>query len=586
MTQANSEDAASARKVAGLASATQSRRSFLPKDPVLFAVKIIVILAMLMLAVPILSLLFTSLTGEDGLTFSNFVLVTEHKQFWPAMQNTAIVGFGTVFVLIFFTVPLAWIYTRTDLPRKNIMLALITINVAIPSFLVAMGYIFIFNPTNGVFNELWRAVFGPGPTPFNVYTIGWIFFLQGVALSAPAFFMMVPTFQGIDTSLEEAAAANGVSKWTAAFFIALPLASPAILAVACYYFIIAVEMFDYAGMLGTPVRTYVAATLLYGFIHDGSTLPRYAEGASLGIIMAAAALLLAFAYLWAVRNADRFVTLTGKRRLQAPIKLSKVGRRLAWGFVATYFIIGTGLPLLMLVWASGIPFLRAPSMEALQQWNFQAYANVMPMIPGLLKNNLLLMLVVPTIGVTLAACMAWVGTRFKNRIRKGIDMAVMVAVAVPSIVGALGFLFFGLRVNSYVAIYGTIWLIAIAMAARYITWANRTVTGSMMQLHPEIEEASIVSGVRKGNGFFFIVLPNVARSLVISWFWLALLSMRELTIPIMLSRRGTDVFSTAIWGLNTSGITDEAAALSVILAGMILVMVIVFHFISNKWTPQ
>jgi iron(III) transport system permease protein len=395
--------------------------------------------------------------------------------------------------------------------------------------------------------------------------------------------MMVPTFEGIDSSLEEAAAANGVRRWRTAIHIVLPLASPAILAVAAYYFIIAVEMFDYAGMLATPARTYVASTLLYTFIHNGSGLPRYAEGASLGIILAGLAMILAIVYLYCVRNADRYVTLTGKRKQQAPIQLSRKGRRWGWAFITTYFVIGTGLPLLMLLWASGMPFLQIPSWGAIKEWDFEAYHRVWPMLPLLLKNNVILILTVPTMGVAMAVCMAWVGTRFKNRMRKGIDIAVMVAVAVPSIVGALGFLFFALNVNGAVAIYGTIWLIALAMTARYLTWANRTISGAMMQIHPEIEEASQTSGVRRGRTFVYVVLPNVARSLFISWFWLALLSMRELTIPIMLSRRGTDVFSTTIWGLNVSGVTDEAAALSVILAGIILVMVVLFHFISTKW---
>lgn len=557
--------------------------SFLPRDPLLVGVKVVIILAMLLLAIPVFSLIWTSLSGDEGLTLEHFGTVAEHPQFWPAMLNTVYVGFGTVFVMILFTVPLAWIYTRTDLPRKNVMLALITINVAIPSFLVAMGYIFVFNPSNGLMNELWRGFVGERQTPFNVYSLGWVILLQGVALSAPAFFMMVPTFEGIDSSLEEAAAANGVKRWRAALSIVLPLASPAILAVAAYYFIIAVEMFDYAGMLATPARTYVAATLLYAFIHDGSGLPRYAEGASLGIILAGLAMILAIIYLYCVRNADRYVTLTGKRKQQAPIKLSRKARRWGWSFVTTYFVIGTGLPLLMLLWASGMPFLQIPSWETLSEWNLNAYRNVWPMLPLILKNNLILLLTVPTLGVAMAVCMAWVGTRFKNRMRKGIDIAVMIAVAVPSIVGALGFLFFGLTVNGTVAIYGTIWLIALAMTARYLTWANRTVSGAMMQIHPEIEEASQTSGVRRGRTFVSIVLPNVARSLFISWFWLALLSMRELTIPIMLSRRGTDLFSTTIWGLNVSGVTDEAAALSVILACIILVMVVLFHIISTKW---
>lgn len=560
-------------------------RGIIPRDPILAIVKVIIVVAIALLAIPIISLIVSALSGEDGATIDHFIAVTEHPQFWPAMRNTAISGVGTVIVMTCFTVPLAWIYTRTSLPKKNLMIALITVNVAIPSFLVALGYIFIFNPSNGVFNVVWRIISGATDSPVNIYSLGWIVFLQGVALSAPAFFMTVPTLQGIDTSLEEAAAANGVRRWKAAVFIVLPLASPAIFAVAAYYFIIAVEMFDYAGMLGTPARTYVAASLLYSFIHD-STLPRYAEAASLGLIMAVLAMFLAFAYLYAVRNADRFVVLSGKRREQVSIQLTRNGKRWAWGFVAFYFTVGTGTPLLMLVWASGMPFLQVPSLEALKGWNLTAYANVWPIVPGLLKNNLKLMLVAPTIGVILAACMAWVGTRFKSRLRKGIDITVMLAVAVPSIVGALGFLTFALMVNRYIAIYGTIWLIAITMAARYLTWANRTISSAMMQIHPEIEEAGLVSGIRKGRTFVSIVLPNVARSLLISWFWLALMSLRDLTIPIMLSRRGTDVFSTAIWGLNSSGVTDEAAALSVILALFVLLFVGCYHVITTKWVVQ
>jgi iron(III) transport system permease protein len=546
----------------------------------------VVLIAMVLLAIPILSLISRALVGDDGFTLSHFTAVFDHPQFWPAMRNTAISGLGTVVVMICFTVPLAWIYARTDLPRKSAMLAMITVNVAIPSFLVALGYIFMFNPSNGVFNEIFRAITGTGDAPVNVYTLGWIIFLQGVALSAPAFFMMVPTLQGIDTSLEEAAAVNGVRRWKAALFIVLPLASPAILAVAAYYFIIAVEMFDYAGMLGTPARTFVAASLLYAFIHEGSSLPRYGEGASLGLIMAFLAIILSLIYLRAVRHADRFVVLNGKRREQVSIALTKGGRRMAWGFVSIYFAIGTGLPLLMLIWASGLPFLQVPSWEAAQSWNLNAYLNVLPMLPTLIKNNLILMLVVPTIGVILAAALAWIGTRFSHHWRKGIDATVMVAVAVPSIVGALGFLAFAISFNKYIPIYGTIWLIAITMAARYMTWANRTVSSAMMQIHPEFEEACKTSGILRGRTFISVILPNVARSLVVSWFWLALMSLRELTIPVMLARRGTDVFSTAIWGLNTSGVTDEAAALSVILAVLILGLVTVFHLILTKWKIQ
>jgi iron(III) transport system permease protein len=560
--------------------------SYFSTDPILRAVQVFVILAIILLLIPILALVLTAVSGDSGFTLDNFRLLFQHSQFWPTTINTMINGVGTVIVMVVFTVPLAWLYTRTDMPGKNLLVAFVTINVAIPSFLVALGYIFMFNPSNGVFNVMWRSVMDSSVSPVNVYSLGWIFFLQGVAVTSPAFFMLVPTLQGIDSSLEEAAAANGVRRWKSALHIVVPLVIPALVAVSAYYFIIAIEKFDYAGMLGDPAHIYVAASLLYNFIHNASTFPRYGEAAALGVMLAGVALVLSFIYLWAVRNADRFVVLTGKRREQVPIKLTPRGRFLAWSFIWLYFAVGTALPLMMLIWASGMPFLKVPSWSSLHDWNLDAYWNVLPLVPELLKNNLILMLVVPTGGVILGACMAWVGTRFKSWMRRGIDVTVMIAVAVPSIVGALGFLTFGLSAHSYFPIYGTIWLMAIAMVSKYLTWSNRTITGSMMQIHPEIEEAATVSGVRKGRIFTSIILPNVARSMFIAWFWLALLSLRELTIPIMLVRDGSDVFATVIWNLNGSGVTDEAAALSVILAVIILAMVGVFQVITTKWKIQ
>ena len=52
--------------------------------------------------------------------------------------------------------------------------------------------------------------------------------------------------------------------------------------------------------------------------------------------------------------------------------------------------------------------------------------------------------------------------------------------------------------------------------------------------------------------------------------------------PVM-ARPNTAVLATAIWGLNSAGNADVAAAMSVILVGIILVMVFLFHQIAGRW---
>ena len=558
----------------------------LPRDPIALVIRVLVAVAVFLLAVPIFALLSSSLSdvqSSDGsLTLANFQAVLAHPLFAPVARNTLTLGAGTVVVMLLFAVPFAWLFARSDLPRKDLLLALISVNVAIPSFLVAIGYIFLFNPSNGLANQFARDAFGLTNAPFNIYSLGWMIVLQGAALAAPAFFMIVPCLQAIDVTLEEAAAASGVRRRATALRIVLPLAAPAILAACAYYFIIAIEMFDYASMLGMPARIFVASTWLYQMINGATGLPRYGEAAALGLLMAAGALLVSLVYLWSIGKAARYAVVTGRRRRQQTLRLNAAAKIAAWAFILAYALFSFALPVLTLLWASGQPFMQLPTSLALSRWSLEAYHEAFAQLPPLIYNNLVVMLAVPTISVALAACVAWAGARLQTQVRRGLDLFVMMAIAVPSIVSALGFLYFGLAIYRAIPIYTTVWLIVLAMSTRYLTWANRTISSNLLQVHPEIEEACATSGVRPGPTFVCVLLPTIGRALLYSWFWLALLSLRELTIPIMLARPDTAVLATAIWSLNAAGNPDVAAAMSMILVCITVVMVFLFHKVAGQ----
>lgn len=572
-------------------SGSTSFSSFLRRrDPLLWIVGVAVFCAAALMLIQIATLLASSvkvglLLDPGGLTIANFRTVLTHRLFLPTLWNTVLLGIGSVAVMLCFAVPFAWLYTRTDLPAKSALLVLMTVNIAIPSFLVALGYIFLFNPSNGLGNELVRSILGNDSPLFNIYSIGWMIALQGLALASPAFFMIVPTFQAIDVSLEEAAAVSGVRRITAALKIVIPLAAPAILATATYYFIIAIEIFDYPGMLGLPVRKFVISTWIYQFIYPAdNNVPSYGEAAALGAFTALGAVVLGAVYLWCTRQASRYVVVTGKRRTQRNVPLSVFGKTVAWITIVAYSTFSLVIPLLMLVWASLIPYLQIPSVQAFSRITFSAYREAFTELPKLLINNMTILLTVPTISVAFAACIAWISTRTKFCARRSLDVLVMTSIAVPSIVGALAFLYLGLFVYRFIPIYTTIWIIVLAMATRYTTWGNRTISSAMMQVHSEMEEACACSGVKRGRAFLSVLIPIVAPALLFSWFWIALLSMRELTIPIMLARPNTDVMATAIWGLNAAGSTNIASALSVILVGAILIMVLVFQRVVGRYS--
>jgi iron(III) transport system permease protein len=555
-------------------------------DPILTLVGIVSTIVVMLMLGQVLVLLLSSFRKEllldpGKFTPANFAYIFGHPLFGQTIRNTLVLGVGTIGVMLLFAVPFAWLYTRTDLPRKDLLLTLLTVKIAIPSFLVAMGYIFLFNPTNGVGNQLVQDAFGLPAAPFDIYGIDWMIWLQGVALASPAFFMIVPTFQAIDAALEEAAWVSGIRRSTVLLRVMTPLAAPALIATGIYYFIIAVESFDYPSMLGLPVRTYVISTWLYQMIHESSDVPRYGEAAALGILTALGAVLLTLLYLWLTRQASRYVVVTGKRRQQQTTQLGPRGKIVAWLFILAYSLFGLFVPLGMLLWSSLLPYLQVPSIAALQTVTLAAYSEAFLMLPQLLQNTLTVMLVVPTISVIFAGCIAWVSTRTQLRGRRSLDLVVMISVAVPSIVGALAFLYLGLSIYQIVPLYTTIWLIILAMATRYTTWANRTISSAMLQIHRELEEVGSTSGLSRGRIFLSILLPTVGQALLFSWFWVALLSLRELTIPVMLARPENEVMATAIWGLNNSGNPSIASAMGIILVTIIGAMVMLFHRVAG-----
>ena len=557
------------------------------RDPILVLVGLLVLLATGLMLAQILVLIWTSLRPTTRLqtaelTLANFISILQQPGFHEVFGNTLALGIGSVAVMLAFALPFTWLYTRTNLAHKNLLLTLLTVKIAVPGFLVAMGYIYLLNPSNGIANRLAMDLLGLPSPPFNVYTLAWMAFLQGTALVSPAFFMLTPTFRAIDASLEEVAHTSGVRPLTTLRRIVVPLATPAIIATSIYYFIIAIESFDYAAMLGLPVRIFVFSTWIYRLVYPPFDEPRYGEAAALGILMSLAAIVLTLLYLWSIRQSDRFTVVTGKRSQQRPSRMSRRGQLLAWATISIYAALTLLLPLLLLVWSSLVPYLQVPSAAALADLTLDAYATALYEGIPILANTLAVTILVPTLSVIWAACLAWVMVRTRIPGRRLLDVLVMLAVAIPSIVGALAFLYLGLAVHQVIPLYTTIWLIVLAMSTRYITWANRTIANALLQVHREVEEACAVSGIRRGQAMLLVLMPTVSPALLFSWFWLALLALRELTIPVMLVRPNTQVLATAIWGFNAAGSSNVASAMGVILVTIIGVLVLLFHRLSGE----
>lgn len=562
----------------GRAPAISGRR----QDPLGKLVVVLAVIALALLLLPIAGLVLSSLFSDDTAAFGlgNYQSIIGSRKFVTVITNTAILAFGSLAVMFLVAIPLAWLYARTDFRWRGAILIAATSQIAIPGFLVALGYIFLLNPSNGLVNLWWREVGGQGSL-INVYSMPWIILLQGLTMVGPAFYFLAPALSNVDGAMEEAASAHGVSKFDALFRILLPMTAPALISTALFFLVISVETFDYAGMLGMPARIDVVATWIYQFTQSSMTLPQYGHASAIGTMTAAILLALILVQMLVFKRGTEAGTIGGRAKV-ASVRLGKGAQLAAFTGFAIYAFMGIGLPFLMLVWTALLPVPQPPSLEALSQLSLTGFgAQFWAELANVGGTTLFITLFVPTCVLLFTIAMSWVAMRTPT-LGRTINLVTVVSLAVPSIVIAVVFNIGGLAVHRYVPLFGTVWLLVIAIGTRYVATAHRITENAFRQLNPEMAEYARTAGVTSGRTLFSIAIPAARTGLIFAWFWVALLTLRELPITLIMSNYDLQTLASRIFLYNSSGQTQQSAALSVALFAIVTVFLAGFLYLTRR----
>jgi iron(III) transport system permease protein len=116
-----------------------------------------------------------------------------------------------------------------------------------------------------------------------------------------------------------------------------------------------------------------------------------------------------------------------------------------------------------------------------------------------------------------------------------------------------------------IPIYGSVWIITLAVVTRYLAFGSRTMHSAVLQLHHDLEEAAQVGGVSWPQAFRYIVLPLLFPSIVSGWVFVALHALRETTMALMLYSPSSRVISLLMWDTWQSGDVNKATATGVVL---------------------
>jgi iron(III) transport system permease protein len=506
------------------------------------------------------------ISGPITWTHENFATVFGSSDTYSVLGTTAVYCFGSLLLAFVVAILLAWLVERTDMPARGFFYIMVVAPAGVPALISAIAWAMLINPTNGVLNEMVRNLFnlGDGQGPFDAYRLGTMIMVQGIALVPVTFLLMAAAFRGISGSLEEASRMSGLGFLRTIWHVTLPLLKPALVGALVYQFVTVIAAIDIPLILGLPANTLVFSSSIYTSAHPPSGLPNYGLTATYGLFLLLLSLVPILVYNKILGKSDSFVTVTGKSRRSQPMSLRR-WKPVAVIFASGYAVISFLLPFAMLVWVSIQPYLTSVNMTALRRSTLSGYKDTLtsPLFHEALTNTIVAGVATALFAMTLSVYLSWFIVRTRSRGRWAVEALAFLPHAIPGVVIGLSTILVYLALP--VGLYGTVWIIVVAMGTMYISLGTRTTTAGMIQIQASLEEAASMSGANDWQVWRYVLLPMLRPVFMNGMLLVFLAAIHNLTLPLMLYSGTNLMLSSLIYSRFDNGYVNSAVVLSVIM---------------------
>ena len=567
-----------------------SDRLLLSGGGIVFVCLVVVLIYQVLL--PFLLIIWTSLKVahpgdpeflELSFTTANYFRAFAIREFWEASLNTFyFASVSTLFSFVLGTF-LAWTVVRTNTPLAQ-LIGMITLGrIIIPGVIITISWILLASPSIGILNYFITETTGVRRF-LNIYSFWGMVWVQSLEMAPLAYLLMSAAFQSTDPRLEEASAIAGAGAWSTFYRVSLPLILPATAASALLLFIQTVESFEVPLLLGGRARVPVYTTEVY--FNTARTPTDWGLASTYSMMLLVLSMALLFVYFRLVRHTERYQTITGKDFKPRRIDLG-AWRYLTCGLSLLLVFLITGLPFIMMLYASLMPRFQPPTLEAFRDVTLVNYRNLLAdwnysVRP--LWNSTLLGVGSASVVMLLVAAISYFVNKSRVRGRKILDFLGFAPIALPSVVLGTAFLWFYLLVP--LPVIGSLSIIGLAYLTRYMPYALRFVSTSMVQIHTELEEAAAVAGGTWWKNLYRIYLPLLRPGLMAGWFWVMVHAYRELTIALMLARSRNRTAAVIIFDLWSNGSFPQLSAFGVLMFVILIVLVSVGQTVGKRFGVQ
>lgn len=486
-------------------------------------------------------------------------------------------GGGAILGVVLGTI-FAWFMERTDMPAKRFLRLFPVLPLTLPLVVKGFAWISLFSPYIGLINIFLENSLRFKQPPFNIYSMPGMIFAFGVGGLPLAYLLIETAFRAMDPSLEEAARASGAGTFRTLFTVTLPTILPQLVTSFLLLFIIGVENFDYPFLFGEQGSIYTLATQTYNEVnlyHNESLASAYS------IIFMIMTFVMISIYLWSVRKAFRFVVVTGKATQRTFLRLG----RWRWGGLAiclSMMFVAFILPMSMIALISLVPYYTVGGKTSpFAVLNFNNYREIfqLPQFTLSIFNSLEVSFAAAAITTVIAIIMSYALVKSRTRWKKPMEYIAAAPLAFPGVVYSIGLIWTFVEIPFLSSLYGTIYVMIWAMVIIWLPYSIRFISGSLVQIADELEEAASVIGSAWPSRFIRIVIPLLKSGIVNSFIYVFADSFRELGAVIILSTGNSILMITYIIDLYE----EHASALPEVCAMSVLMTLILAAVMSITW---
>jgi iron(III) transport system permease protein len=523
---------------------------------------------LLLIAFPLCKLLLVSLYTRTGVfTFGNYIAAYGRARYVESLVNSLLLATETSLISVVFATPMAWAISRTNMPAKGLVWALVFGAFILPPYLGAIGWILLAGPNAGFVNVVWRWLTGATDPLVNVYTFQGLAFVMAFQ-SFPLIFIFVKSaLDLVSSELEDAANILGAGTWKTMWKVTLPMAFPSIVGGAIIVFLETVALFGTPALIGIPARINTATTQLWQFFESPV---RVEVAAAYSIPLLLITLAMVGAQRWFLHRKG-FIAQTGKGGERRPIEFG-AGRFVLLAWCLAIGLVSVVMPALVLLEASfARAWGRGPSLSNLTIANYRFLIFEHETALSSIWNTLWYSGASATLAAVLALLVAYIISRRLVRFAPVLGFLAMAPFVIPGIVMAIGF--YAAFARPPFALYGTAAIIILAFTARFLPIAFASSSAAMSTLHPEMEEAARILGCGRLRTIARITAPLLKKSLMGGWLVVFIVATRELSAAIFLVGPNTRTMAVLLYDLSEAGNFEVVAALGFILLAITMVLV-------------